>query len=327
MARRREVDSRPIGTCGYAFRFEKSEFCTCEMLEAQLDQAVVLKRIVDALKDLVELCYLNCNSDGITIKAIDNGYIALVNLVLREDGFVTYQCPEPTVVGVNIKALHKVLKCAQNDDTVILRCDTEAAENLTLIFQSPDRHRVSNFTLRLMEIDARQFQIPDTDYAATVQMAAAEFQRIVRDMASLGDSLAIRTSKAGVRFSVRETEGTSGEVFITPEDDAYGAEDSDDGDAVRTVVQAKGGETDLTFSVRYLLIFTKATPLSDRVKLEMTEGIPISVTYPIPGKGHISYALAPKADGADDDESSSEVSDSGSEDVKDAPADEFDESD
>ena len=53
---------------------------------------------------------------------------------------------------------------------------------------------------------------------------------------------------------------------------------------------------ELTFALRYLNFFTKATPLGSTVKLSMSPDVPIVVSYPIGGSGALSFYLAPKID-------------------------------
>ncbi len=48
--------------------------------------------------------------------------------------------------------------------------------------------RMSDFELKLMEIETEHLGIPDTEYKCTVRMPAAEFQRIIRDLQVLGDA-------------------------------------------------------------------------------------------------------------------------------------------
>jgi proliferating cell nuclear antigen PCNA len=48
--------------------------------------------------------------------------------------------------------------------------------------------RVSDFEVKLMDIDSEHLGIPDTDYAATIHMPASEYQRICRDLSSIGDT-------------------------------------------------------------------------------------------------------------------------------------------
>lgn len=53
-------------------------------------------------------------------------------------------------------------------------------------------------------------------------------------------------------------------------------------------------EITLTFALRKLLAFTKATPLSSSVKLLLSEEMPLAVEYTINDLGYVRYYLAPK---------------------------------
>lgn len=49
-----------------------------------------------------------------------------------------------------------------------------------------------------------------------------------------------------------------------------------------------------SFAVRYLNMFTKATPLSTTVSLSFKKDIPLLVEYKIAEMGYVRYYLAPK---------------------------------
>ena len=55
--------------------------------------------------------------------------------------------------------------------------------------------------MKLMDIDQEHLGIPDTSYDATVSMSSGEFQKICRDLTTLGESVKIEVTKEGVRFS------------------------------------------------------------------------------------------------------------------------------
>lgn len=56
----------------------------------------------------------------------------------------------------------------------------------------------------------------------------------------------------------------------------------------------------LKFALRYLVLFTKATPLGPTVTISMTPDNPVVVEYPIDTFGYVRYYLAPKIDEADE---------------------------
>ena len=84
-----------------------------------------------------------------------------------------------------------------------------------------------------MDIDTEHLGIPDTVYDAEITMPAAEFQRIIRDLKELGESVKIEASKDGVRFS---SDGDIGSASVTVQptdgndDDAEEEEEKDDED-------------------------------------------------------------------------------------------------
>ena len=57
---------------------------------------------------------------------------------------------------------------------------------------------------------------------------------------------------------------------------------------------------DSTFSVQYLVNFTKAAPLSSAVTLHMADKVPLLVEFAFEN-GHVRYYLAPKLAETDDD--------------------------
>lgn len=52
----------------------------------------------------------------------------------------------------------------------------------------------------------------------------------------------------------------------------------------------------LKFALRYLALFTKATPLGPIVTISLTPENPVMVEYPIGTFGYVRYYLAPKID-------------------------------
>jgi proliferating cell nuclear antigen len=125
-----------------------------------------------------------------------------------------------------------VLKCCNNDDIVTLKSD-ENGDAMTFMFENQNADRISDFELKLMDIDSEHLGIPDTDYKCTVQMPSHEFQRICRDLAILGDTVTIAVTKEGVKFSVAGEMG-SGNMTIKPNEHV----DTKDEDRVKV----RGGE-------------------------------------------------------------------------------------
>jgi len=212
---------------------------------------------------------------------MDAAHVSLVALLLRKDGFEDYRCDRNITLGINLDTMTKVLKCAGNDDTVTMKAQDDS-DSVTFIFES--KNKVSDFELKILDIDSDQLGIPEVEYKSVMKMPAVEFQKIVSNLSAWGEAVIISTTKNGVKFSVSGEMG-SGNINLKSNADV----DSESG----VVLQVTDNVT-LTFALKKLSSFTKATPLSTSVSLSMSEDVPLAVEYTVEDLGYIRYYLAPK---------------------------------
>ncbi|XP_023163380.2 proliferating cell nuclear antigen [Drosophila hydei] len=254
------------------------------MFEARLASTLTLKRIVDALREILNQSTLDCSDTGIQMQAMDNSHVSLVSLCLRKEYFEKYKCNRNISLGLDLKSLTKVLKCANGDDAVTIKA-ADKADKVELSFESAGKERTADYELRLLNLDQEHLAIPETEYNCVVHMPATEFARICRDMATFSESVVIACSKEGIKFSasgemgaanIKLSETTKGEVSIQVDEPVA-----------------------LSFAGRYLSTFTRATPLAEKVKIGLAPDVPLLVEYPIEDYGYIRYYLAPKVDDPD----------------------------
>lgn len=118
---------------------------------------------------------------------MDSSHVSLVAVNMKAEGFDFFRCDKPTTLGINTATLSKILKCAGNDDVITIKKE-DGNDGLTLLFESPDQKRISDFEIKLMDIDSEQLGIPDTEYKCNIRLPASEFQRVIRDLQVLGDT-------------------------------------------------------------------------------------------------------------------------------------------
>lgn len=75
---------------------------TDTMFEARLVQGSILKKVLDALKDLITEACWDVSSSGISLQSMDSSHVSLVQLTLRHDGFDSYRCDRNLAMGVNL---------------------------------------------------------------------------------------------------------------------------------------------------------------------------------------------------------------------------------
>ncbi|THV04542.1 proliferating cell nuclear antigen [Dendrothele bispora CBS 962.96] len=247
------------------------------MLEAKLNEAGMLKKLLDAIKELVTDANFECNEEGINLQAMDNSHVALVSVQLSQTGFKKYRCDRPMPLGVNIGSLTKVLKCAKDDDICTLK-SADDADILNLVYEAKNTDRIAEYELKLMDIDSDSLGIPDTDYEARVVMSSSEFARIVRDLSQLGESVRIEVSKEGVRFAsdgeaangnvLLKGKGPIGKVSSGPVNNSQGegSGDGEEEDVKPEVVEVDEGEEDEDSDKK------KKASNKTKVKKEKTDG-------------------------------------------------------
>lgn len=69
------------------------------MFEARLIQGGLLKKVVEAIKDLVTDANFECADSGLGLQAMDTSHVALVGLKLRADGFEHFRCDRDVNLG------------------------------------------------------------------------------------------------------------------------------------------------------------------------------------------------------------------------------------
>lgn len=254
------------------------------MFEARLLQGSILKKLLEAIKDLVNEANFDCSSAGISLQAMDSSHVSLVAFFLRAEGFQHYRADRNISLGINLSSMSKILKCSGNDDIITMKAE-DNGDNVSFMFESPKQTRLSQFSLKLMDIDSEHLGIPDTEYKCVVRMPSQEFHRIVREIAIIGDTVRISAAKDGVKFQVSGDMGTGS--IVCKQNSAVDEED----DSIQIKLEE---EVSLTFALRYLNFFAKATPLSGTVSLKMSPDVPLVVEYGIEEMGHIRFYLAPK---------------------------------
>lgn len=148
------------------------------MLEAKLEEAALLKRLLDCghitLEQGVAMltsslcshqracdrCQLRVHRGGdrtfplskyrlsmLTIamknlQAMDNSHVALVAVNLEASGFKKFRCDRPMPLGVNLNSLTKVLKCAKDDDICVIKASDDA-DVLNLVYEAKSAYSFS----------------------------------------------------------------------------------------------------------------------------------------------------------------------------------------
>lgn len=255
------------------------------MLEGKFEEASLLKKIVESIKDCVQLCNFNCTPEGITVQAIDNSRVLLVSLFIGADSFSEYRCDRDIILGIDLKPFSKIMKCGNNEDYLTLIAE-DSPDSVTLIFEDKKKDRTSEYSLKLSDIDSESLEIDEMSFDATFSLSSTDFQKIARDLNTLSESLEILVTKESIKFAAKGDSG-SGNVILKPHTDLENTNES--------VIITLEKPVDLTFGLRFIADIIKATTLSDTVSVKLSDKSPALFEYQL-ASGFLRFYLAPKFD-------------------------------
>merc|ERR1711948_124606 len=235
-------------------------------LEAHLQRSVLLKKVVDAIKDLCKDVNFDCSEKGLQVQSMDSSHVALVSLLLRESAFADFKCDRPTSLGMNVESLAKIFKMCGPNDSLKLKWQNEA-DTITFQCESSDDDRIADFDLKLMQIESEHMEIPEQHYKVVARLPSGEFQKICKDLKEFGETMQMSASKEGIKFSVQGDVG-AGNVMLKPRESEKPEE---------KVTLTVHEPVTATFALRYLVNFAKAAPLCGTVELGLGPDAPLLV--------------------------------------------------
>ena len=244
---------------------------TYTMVELTFNQGILFKNLIDSMKGLVEDACLLFNENGITMQAMDSSHVSMCFMEINPSAFSTFNLSQPEILGINLVSLSKVLKCMGTSDTISLKSNDDVSI-LSLMFANTNKKM--SFDLKLMDIDNEFLGIPEQEYSCIISVTCVEFSKIVRDLETMGDDCRIRCTENIVTFSVK---GDLGDVEIE----------------VEGIISMYKNPVEDSFSLRYLKLFTQASPLCTTTTLSLSLNMPMCVEYAFDG-GRLGFFLAPR---------------------------------
>eukprot|EP00922_Rhytidocystis_sp_ex-Travisia-forbesii_P028615 GHVS01041984.1.p1 GENE.GHVS01041984.1~~GHVS01041984.1.p1 ORF type:complete len:270 (+),score=30.69 GHVS01041984.1:237-1046(+) len=266
------------------------------MLEARLVQGSMLKRLFEAIREMVSDVNLDCDESGINMQSMDSSHVALVSFKLTDALFDSYRCDMNRTLGLNINNVCKVFKACGVNDSVVMRCEDEG-DSIQFIFENDKEEKMSHMELKLMQIDQEALGVPESEFDCVVLMPSKELAASAKFYSEFSDSLTLSIDKNDVRFTCKGDIGGGSTVYKPVEGDSK--EDS-------VVIKSCKRSTTMLFGLRYITNFSKGMTLNNRVQLSLTDQHPLEVRFLLSADndergGYLRFFLAPKMEDRDDD--------------------------
>ena len=260
------------------------------ILEIHTVQVQAFKGTLEAIKDLLNDCNIHFDSTGLKIKSIDGKHVALVHVKYDAARFDKYYCERDLSIGVNIANTLKILKNVTQNDTLQLFVKRDDYDHAGIRIQNADKGVVHDFSLKLMDLDDNDIDIPEEAFSSIITMPSNDLHTLCKQYKEFSEKIDIKSVGDKVIFSFQGDE-TNGQSCLHNNEHGLivqkcGEENDDDDDEI---VQAK-------FLLKYLVLFSKAYNLSNTVEIFLKNDYPMVLKYSIADLGTLKFCLAPMSD-------------------------------
>lgn len=241
-----------------------------------------IRTLIDAIKDLLQETNFEIDQHGLRIKSMNGTHSTLVQMNLNGSAFDEFYCAEKRIFGVNMINLNKLIKTVNNNETIIISMKRSDTTKIMIDIMNSQKQIVTHYSLLLMDLDIDSIEIPQTMYPGIIKIDSTDFQKIIRDMHSLGETVDIQSTYEELVFRCKGDFAEQETRYNLRE-----RSDADDSEATTEIVQGQ-------FLLKELNAFIKCTSLSPTIDLYLQNDLPIVVEYDVAGLGSIKMALAPK---------------------------------
>lgn len=245
-------------------------------------QAGAIRTLVEVLKEVLNDVIMIFDKTGIRITAMDGSHVALIHVKLDSNRFESFYCRHRIDVGLNMLSLFKLMKTINNSDTVSFYIKDGNMNELGIVIANSDKNSLTNFKIKLLDLDIKDINIPDVDIECIITMPSNDFQRMCRDMLNISETIQIISASDHLRIYC-DGDFANQETIIGPA--THGL-----------VFNKNDNEVSGKFSLKYLNLFTKSTNLCNTIELYMKNNYPLILKYNVANLGEIRFCLAPKAD-------------------------------
>jgi proliferating cell nuclear antigen len=231
-----------------------------------------LKEVVDILGSITNEAKLEFDSDGLKVRAIDSARIAMVDLVVPKESFVSYEVDEKIEVSVEIDKIRNVLRLASQSEDIGLQ-----------ISGGKMKFSLGNLTKTLSTLDTfvNSPKLPTVEPKSYVVIKKSDLEKGLKAATDVRDS--IRLTIENKRFEL-SSKSESEEVNLTLENE----------DLIEIKSEEKASSS---YPLEFLIKIIRAVNFSDTLKVAFNNDYPLVMEFSFAeseGVKTAKFLLAPR---------------------------------
>ncbi len=233
--------------------------------------------IIEGLATIVDEANFVVEPEGIKLRALDPGRIAMVDLFMPPSVFEEYSVETATRIGVVLDDLVDVMKRAKAEDRLVM----EVAGNRLVIVLSGKAER--RFRLPLLDIAGQELPQPKLNFTVAAKMLSDTFRDALKDAELVSESVRLKAEDDALYMISRSDKGEVETKFSV-----------EAGSLIEIDVKEPA---EASYAIEFLnKIVSKAYRVSDVLTLKFASNMPLELTFEVAGGGILKYLLAPRAE-------------------------------
>ncbi|KAM0675354.1 proliferating cell nuclear antigen [Gurleya vavrai] len=243
----------------------------------QCETAILIRRILESISDLVKECEINATDDGLTIQVMDPLHASICDVFISKKLFEKYRCDRDVRMGIKLKDFLKILRAFRFEKNYLLKFSSKD-EGTTLTIEYSGDGAMIKFDVNLYTLNLEKYSFPEQVYDVEVEMLTSDFMVVPRIIGTFDDHITLEAKDKVLVFS-QGGETTTSNLFIKENDDTK----LNIGCALKKEI-----------AMKYVSSIAKVMGLSKNMKICMGEKTPVFFEFGLQEGGYIRFFIAPK---------------------------------
>ena len=260
------------------------------LFKAKSTYGHVFKVLAEILQTNLKTSCFQIKDTGIFLRQMDDNRSTLIDLQLLAENFDAFEFNPISnhdlsgfFIGLTLTHLYKLLKTVKKKDAIKLTILRSVPTEISISVKSKDRNRTTTSFLKIQRVQNILVDIPTNYIAPYVTIPSCEFQKIYKDILSIGKTVTISTKENTVQFDVDAGGIVKRRVEYKNSSDEEDSDSEDD--------QPRHSEV---FDTEQLVKLAKVSNLSNSLQIGLEKNLPLVVYAKTGELGDISIYVKNK---------------------------------
>jgi proliferating cell nuclear antigen len=172
------------------------------IFRCKTNEAYRIKILAELLSNNIKTGCFVVDEKGIYLRMMDHHRSIMIDLNLKADNFNLFKLEKESklYLGINMAHFHRLAKSIKKKDIMELFIDEEAPNDLGIKVIPKENNRVTTSYIKIQNVQNIDIDVP-TGYSRPVIISSAEYQKLVKEMNTLGNTMKVTATKFFIEFS------------------------------------------------------------------------------------------------------------------------------